>query len=48
MNYVKPVVVLTTNAARVIQGSTVKPPSIYLDANGRDFDASQTAYEADE
>ena len=49
MNYVKPGVILTANAAHSIQGSTDKWLIVFcLDANGRDFDALLPAYEADD
>jgi len=48
MNYTKPEVVLNANANWAIKGSTVKPPSIYQDANHVQFNASSAAYEADE
>lgn len=48
MTYVKPGVVLITNAIQVIQGSTEKPPNSALDANLVTNDATSPAYEADE
>ena len=48
MNYAKPEFVLTASAVGVIQGSTVKGSPFMLHANGRDFNATSTAYEADE
>ena len=48
MNYTKPEVVLAANANWAIKGSTVKPPSIHLDANFVDNNATANAYEADE
>lgn len=48
MKYGKPELVLNASATRAVQGSMNKPPWIYLDANGRDYDADAAAYEADE
>jgi hypothetical protein len=48
MTYTKPEINLTANSTEVIQGSTIKPPSVFLDANNVDYNATSTAYEADE
>jgi len=49
MTYVKPEVVMTANAAEVVLGSTRKPVNVFLlDADQIHFNATATAYEADE
>jgi hypothetical protein len=45
--YVKPEVALVAPATQAIQGGLNKN-GVYLEGNGRDFDGSMSAYEADE
>jgi len=49
MTYTKPTIDKVSGAFEAILGSTNKPPfATHLDHNGIDYNASATAYEADE
>jgi len=48
MTYNKPEVAKLNSAVEAIQAGVIKHTQTYLDANGVDFNATATAYEADE